>query len=150
MQRHPGLLLVGLIFCAALSETFGLVLSAKEKRGWTMNSAGYLLGPLTAFPTWFNLFSTEYLEGTSLPLPYLNSLRANQFDLRAVFTSRPCQCIDLMHQCSLDILVPFHFIDRNNIMLENVFCCFQAHSFDEPFFCSCLVRVIYFTLPINI
>uniref|UniRef100_A0A8C5WRS6 Galanin peptides n=1 Tax=Laticauda laticaudata TaxID=8630 RepID=A0A8C5WRS6_LATLA len=45
MQRHPGLLLVGLIFCAALSETFGLVLSAKEKRGWTMNSAGYLLGP---------------------------------------------------------------------------------------------------------
>uniref|UniRef100_A0A8C6VKS0 Galanin peptides n=1 Tax=Naja naja TaxID=35670 RepID=A0A8C6VKS0_NAJNA len=45
MQRHPGLLFVGLIFCAALSETFGLVLSAKEKRGWTMNSAGYLLGP---------------------------------------------------------------------------------------------------------
>ncbi|XP_007427354.1 galanin peptides isoform X2 [Python bivittatus] len=48
MQRHPGLLFVCLIFCAALSETFGLVLSvsnAKEKRGWTMNSAGYLLGP---------------------------------------------------------------------------------------------------------
>ncbi|XP_054828638.1 galanin peptides isoform X2 [Eublepharis macularius] len=45
MQRCPGLLLVSLIFCAALSETFGLVLSAKEKRGWTMNSAGYLLGP---------------------------------------------------------------------------------------------------------
>ncbi|XP_070591857.1 galanin peptides isoform X1 [Erythrolamprus reginae] len=45
MQRHPRLLFVGLIFCAALSETFGLVLSAKEKRGWTVNSAGYLLGP---------------------------------------------------------------------------------------------------------
>ncbi|XP_044281928.1 galanin peptides [Varanus komodoensis] len=45
MHRCTGLLLVCLIFCAALSETFGLVLSAKEKRGWTMNSAGYLLGP---------------------------------------------------------------------------------------------------------
>ncbi|XP_010157123.1 PREDICTED: galanin peptides, partial [Eurypyga helias] len=26
-------------------ETLGLVFSAKEKRGWTLNSAGYLLGP---------------------------------------------------------------------------------------------------------
>ncbi|XP_053139943.1 galanin peptides isoform X2 [Hemicordylus capensis] len=45
MQRCTSLLFVSFIFCAALSETFGLVLSAKEKRGWTMNSAGYLLGP---------------------------------------------------------------------------------------------------------
>ncbi|XP_072841689.2 galanin peptides isoform X3 [Pogona vitticeps] len=45
MQRCRSVLCVSLIFCAALSETFGLVLSAKEKRGWTMNSAGYLLGP---------------------------------------------------------------------------------------------------------
>ncbi|XP_048342168.1 galanin peptides isoform X2 [Sphaerodactylus townsendi] len=45
MQRCAGLLLVSFLFCAALSETVGLVLSAKEKRGWTMNSAGYLLGP---------------------------------------------------------------------------------------------------------
>ncbi|XP_042311791.1 galanin peptides isoform X1 [Sceloporus undulatus] len=45
MQRCSSLLFVSLIFCFALSETFGLVLSAKEKRGWTMNSAGYLLGP---------------------------------------------------------------------------------------------------------
>ncbi|XP_060610914.1 galanin peptides isoform X1 [Anolis sagrei] len=45
MQRWSSLLFISLIFCFALSETFGLVLSAKEKRGWTMNSAGYLLGP---------------------------------------------------------------------------------------------------------
>ncbi|XP_032301076.1 galanin peptides isoform X1 [Coturnix japonica] len=45
MQRCAGFLFLSLILCAALSETFGLVLSAKEKRGWTLNSAGYLLGP---------------------------------------------------------------------------------------------------------
>ncbi|XP_066558998.1 galanin peptides isoform X2 [Amia ocellicauda] len=45
MQKCAGVLCVSLILCATLSETFGLVLSAKEKRGWTLNSAGYLLGP---------------------------------------------------------------------------------------------------------
>ncbi|XP_014373265.1 galanin peptides isoform X2 [Alligator mississippiensis] len=45
MQKCTGLLFLSLILCATLSETFGLVLSAKEKRGWTLNSAGYLLGP---------------------------------------------------------------------------------------------------------
>ncbi|KAL3062073.1 galanin peptides isoform X2 [Trematomus bernacchii] len=45
MQRSFGIFCVSLIFCAALSETIGLVLAAKEKRGWTLNSAGYLLGP---------------------------------------------------------------------------------------------------------
>ncbi|XP_066467542.1 galanin peptides [Tiliqua scincoides] len=45
MQRSASLLFVSFLFCAALSETVGLVFSAKEKRGWTMNSAGYLLGP---------------------------------------------------------------------------------------------------------
>ncbi|XP_067151599.1 galanin peptides isoform X2 [Apteryx mantelli] len=45
MQRGTSFLFLSLILCAALSETFGLVLSAKEKRGWTLNSAGYLLGP---------------------------------------------------------------------------------------------------------
>ncbi|XP_032657457.1 galanin peptides isoform X1 [Chelonoidis abingdonii] len=45
MQRWTSFLFLSLIFCATLSETFGLVLSAKEKRGWTLNSAGYLLGP---------------------------------------------------------------------------------------------------------
>ncbi|CAI5763150.1 galanin peptides isoform X2 [Podarcis lilfordi] len=45
MQRCTCLLFASLIFCATVSETFGLVLSAKDKRGWTVNSAGYLLGP---------------------------------------------------------------------------------------------------------
>ncbi|XP_072495477.1 galanin peptides isoform X2 [Notamacropus eugenii] len=46
MQRCTrSLLFASLILCATLSETLGLVLSAKEKRGWTLNSAGYLLGP---------------------------------------------------------------------------------------------------------
>ncbi|XP_041852325.1 galanin peptides-like isoform X2 [Melanotaenia boesemani] len=45
MQRCFGIFCVSLIFCATLSETIGLVIAAKEKRGWTLNSAGYLLGP---------------------------------------------------------------------------------------------------------
>ncbi|KAM6408209.1 galanin peptides isoform 1-T1 [Rhynochetos jubatus] len=45
MQRCTSFLLLSLTLCAALSETLGLVFSAKEKRGWTLNSAGYLLGP---------------------------------------------------------------------------------------------------------
>ncbi|KAM5137858.1 galanin peptides-like [Mantella aurantiaca] len=45
MQKCTSPLLVSLILCATISQTFGLVLSGKEKRGWTLNSAGYLLGP---------------------------------------------------------------------------------------------------------
>ncbi|RLW10069.1 hypothetical protein DV515_00002383 [Chloebia gouldiae] len=45
MQRGTAFLLLSLMLCAALSETLGLVFSAKDKRGWTLNSAGYLLGP---------------------------------------------------------------------------------------------------------
>ncbi|XP_061077916.1 galanin peptides-like isoform X2 [Conger conger] len=45
MQKSIGVVCVFLVFCAALSETVGLVIAAKEKRGWTLNSAGYLLGP---------------------------------------------------------------------------------------------------------
>ncbi|XP_034033177.1 galanin peptides isoform X2 [Thalassophryne amazonica] len=45
MQRCFGIFCVSLILCAALSETIGLVIAAKDKRGWTLNSAGYLLGP---------------------------------------------------------------------------------------------------------
>ncbi|XP_069824294.1 galanin peptides-like isoform X1 [Dendropsophus ebraccatus] len=45
MQKCTSLLLVCLIMCATISQTFGLVLTGKEKRGWTLNSAGYLLGP---------------------------------------------------------------------------------------------------------
>ncbi|KAK2517893.1 galanin peptides isoform X2 [Columba livia] len=45
MQRFISFLFLSLILCATLSETLGLVFSAKEKKGWTLNSAGYLLGP---------------------------------------------------------------------------------------------------------
>ncbi|MEQ2284094.1 hypothetical protein AMECASPLE_018031, partial [Ameca splendens] len=45
MQRCFGVFCVSLILCATLSETIGLVIAAKERRGWTLNSAGYLLGP---------------------------------------------------------------------------------------------------------
>ncbi|KAG8437902.1 hypothetical protein GDO86_008554 [Hymenochirus boettgeri] len=45
MQRCSSLILVSLVLCATISQTFGLVLTGKDKRGWTLNSAGYLLGP---------------------------------------------------------------------------------------------------------
>ncbi|XP_044125212.1 galanin peptides [Bufo gargarizans] len=45
MQKCTSFLLVSLILCATISQTFGVVLTEKEKRGWTLNSAGYLLGP---------------------------------------------------------------------------------------------------------
>ncbi|KAK5618661.1 hypothetical protein CRENBAI_014319 [Crenichthys baileyi] len=45
MQRCFGVFCVSLILCATLSETIGMVIAAKERRGWTLNSAGYLLGP---------------------------------------------------------------------------------------------------------
>ncbi|CAI9167302.1 unnamed protein product [Rangifer tarandus platyrhynchus] len=38
-------LLATLLLAAALSATLGLGSPVKEKRGWTLNSAGYLLGP---------------------------------------------------------------------------------------------------------
>nr|XP_060639063.1 galanin peptides-like [Anolis sagrei ordinatus] len=34
-----------LILCGLLGECFGIALVPKDKRGWTLNSAGYLLGP---------------------------------------------------------------------------------------------------------
>ncbi|XP_075043622.1 galanin peptides-like isoform X2 [Mixophyes fleayi] len=45
MEKCTCLLLVSLILCATITQTFGLVLTGKDKRGWTLNSAGYLLGP---------------------------------------------------------------------------------------------------------
>ncbi|XP_069865738.1 galanin peptides isoform X2 [Dipodomys merriami] len=45
MARVRALLLAALLLAAALSTTTGLGTAAKEKRGWTLNSAGYLLGP---------------------------------------------------------------------------------------------------------
>ncbi|XP_026851414.2 galanin peptides isoform X3 [Electrophorus electricus] len=45
MQKCFGGVCISLILCAVLTETLGMVIAAKEKRGWTLNSAGYLLGP---------------------------------------------------------------------------------------------------------
>ncbi|XP_032214814.1 galanin peptides [Mustela erminea] len=45
MSGGGALLLAGLLLAAALSAFPGLGSPVKEKRGWTLNSAGYLLGP---------------------------------------------------------------------------------------------------------
>ncbi|XP_032804801.1 galanin peptides isoform X1 [Petromyzon marinus] len=46
MQCSPRLLIcLALLVLAAIAESHGMVLTEKEKRGWTLNSAGYLLGP---------------------------------------------------------------------------------------------------------
>ncbi|XP_076878443.1 galanin peptides isoform X2 [Brachyhypopomus gauderio] len=45
MQKCFGSVCISLLLCAVLTETLGMVIAAKEKRGWTLNSAGYLLGP---------------------------------------------------------------------------------------------------------
>ncbi|XP_044922059.1 galanin peptides [Mustela putorius furo] len=46
MSGGGALLLAGLLLlAAALSASPGLGSPVKEKRGWTLNSAGYLLGP---------------------------------------------------------------------------------------------------------
>ncbi|XP_066110172.1 galanin peptides [Saccopteryx bilineata] len=45
MPRGGAPLLASLLLASALSATLGLGSPVKEKRGWTLNSAGYLLGP---------------------------------------------------------------------------------------------------------
>ncbi|XP_036036606.1 galanin peptides [Onychomys torridus] len=45
MARGSILLLAWLLLAVTLSATLGLGMPVKEKRGWTLNSAGYLLGP---------------------------------------------------------------------------------------------------------
>ncbi|XP_005064159.1 galanin peptides [Mesocricetus auratus] len=45
MAKGSALLLAWLLLAATLSSTLGLGVPVKEKRGWTLNSAGYLLGP---------------------------------------------------------------------------------------------------------
>ncbi|XP_059829922.1 galanin peptides-like [Hypanus sabinus] len=45
MPSSASFLCASLVLCVAVSHSLGLVLSAKERRGWTLNSAGYLLGP---------------------------------------------------------------------------------------------------------
>ncbi|KAM8928012.1 galanin peptides-like [Pelodytes ibericus] len=45
MRNSWPLLCVSLILCGLVTECFGYTLMPKDKRGWTLNSAGYLLGP---------------------------------------------------------------------------------------------------------
>ncbi|XP_075461671.1 galanin peptides-like isoform X2 [Ascaphus truei] len=45
MRNSRALLCVSLILCGLMTECFGYTLMPKDKRGWTLNSAGYLLGP---------------------------------------------------------------------------------------------------------
>ncbi|XP_058874146.1 galanin peptides-like isoform X3 [Acipenser ruthenus] len=45
MQHPRTLLCLSLILCGLVSQSLGLTFSGKDKRGWTLNSAGYLLGP---------------------------------------------------------------------------------------------------------
>ncbi|KAM6158108.1 galanin peptides [Rhynchocyon petersi] len=45
MPRRSALLLAALVLAAALNATPGLGAPVSAKRGWTLNSAGYLLGP---------------------------------------------------------------------------------------------------------
>ncbi|XP_043914856.1 galanin peptides-like isoform X3 [Protopterus annectens] len=45
MVNTMTLLCVSLILCGVVTECFSLAIMPKDKRGWTLNSAGYLLGP---------------------------------------------------------------------------------------------------------
>uniref|UniRef100_A0A6I8NHX1 Galanin peptides n=2 Tax=Ornithorhynchus anatinus TaxID=9258 RepID=A0A6I8NHX1_ORNAN len=45
MPRGTSMLFLSLLLCFAVTKALGLVSAGKEKRGWTLNSAGYLLGP---------------------------------------------------------------------------------------------------------
>ncbi|XP_066566315.1 galanin peptides-like [Amia ocellicauda] len=45
MQCVRAVLCVSLLLSGILSESLGLTFTGREKRGWTLNSAGYLLGP---------------------------------------------------------------------------------------------------------
>ncbi|XP_066486437.1 galanin peptides-like [Tiliqua scincoides] len=41
----PSKFCLSLLLCGLLGECVGIALVPKDKRGWTLNSAGYLLGP---------------------------------------------------------------------------------------------------------
>ncbi|XP_077170420.1 galanin peptides-like isoform X2 [Paroedura picta] len=45
MWHSRSTLCFSLLLCGLLGECFGIALVPKDKRGWTLNSAGYLLGP---------------------------------------------------------------------------------------------------------
>ncbi|XP_075694950.1 galanin peptides-like [Rhinoderma darwinii] len=45
MRVSQALLCVSFLLCGLAAECFGYAIMPKDKRGWTLNSAGYLLGP---------------------------------------------------------------------------------------------------------
>ncbi|XP_069804941.1 galanin peptides-like [Dendropsophus ebraccatus] len=45
MHNSRTLLCVSLLLCGLAAECFSYTIMPKDKRGWTLNSAGYLLGP---------------------------------------------------------------------------------------------------------
>ncbi|XP_061445115.1 galanin peptides-like isoform X4 [Rhineura floridana] len=45
MWSSRPVLCLSFLLCGLLGECFGTALVPKDKRGWTLNSAGYLLGP---------------------------------------------------------------------------------------------------------
>ncbi|XP_048372344.1 galanin peptides-like isoform X2 [Sphaerodactylus townsendi] len=45
MWHSRPMLCFSLLLCGLLGECLGTALLPKDKRGWTLNSAGYLLGP---------------------------------------------------------------------------------------------------------
>ncbi|XP_060110593.1 galanin peptides-like [Heteronotia binoei] len=51
MWHSRPMLCFSLLLCGLLGECFGIALVPKDKRGWTLNSAGYLLGPPDAHQT---------------------------------------------------------------------------------------------------
>nr|XP_056719296.1 galanin peptides-like [Euleptes europaea] len=51
MWHSRSMLCFSLLLCGLLGERFGIALESKDKRGWTLNSAGYLLGPPDAHQT---------------------------------------------------------------------------------------------------
>ncbi|XP_048372342.1 galanin peptides-like isoform X1 [Sphaerodactylus townsendi] len=51
MWHSRPMLCFSLLLCGLLGECLGTALLPKDKRGWTLNSAGYLLGPPDAHQT---------------------------------------------------------------------------------------------------
>ncbi|KAG8567905.1 hypothetical protein GDO81_013827 [Engystomops pustulosus] len=45
MRNSPALLCVSFLLCGLAADCFSYTVMPKDKRGWTLNSAGYLLGP---------------------------------------------------------------------------------------------------------
>ncbi|KAM3923394.1 galanin peptides-like [Leptodactylus fuscus] len=45
MRNSQALLCVSFLLCGLATECIGYTIMPKDKRGWTLNSAGYLLGP---------------------------------------------------------------------------------------------------------